>query len=205
MSEWHDQQLGRREQRKLVTRARLRDAANELARSHGSAQVTVDAICAEAGVSRRTFFNHFATKDEVFLAWDETDDARFVEMIVARPQSESAVCAALRALSSVVFDAAEGGFAEIVREVTERNPVLYPQATQMSARFVHAVALGIAQRRRLPEDSYTVRLGAAAVVASLRVMACVTVDADKAERERHVEEACRVLDQGFLAVERDGR
>ncbi|MEW2578876.1 TetR/AcrR family transcriptional regulator [Streptomyces syringium] len=204
MGEQQDQRPGQREWRKRATRARLRDAASALARSQQPDQISVDAICAEAGVSRRTFFNHFATKDEVFLAWDEADDARIVEMIAARPSSESAVCAALRALAPAVFDVAESGFADIVHEITGRNPILHTQATQMYTRFVHAVALGIAQRRRLPEDSYTVQLSAVTVTAALRLMTHAA-DADETERERHLAEACRTLDLGFLAAEQNRR
>ncbi|MFG3282135.1 TetR/AcrR family transcriptional regulator [Streptomyces sp. NPDC048111] len=205
MAERQDQRPVQRERRKRATKARLRDAAAALAQSQQPAQITVDAICAEAGVSRRTFFNHFDTKDEVFLAWDDADDARFVELIAARPSSESAVRAALRALAPVVFDVAESGFADIVHDITGRNPVLHPQATQIYTRFVHAVALGIAQRQRLPEDSYTVQLGAVTVTAALRLMTHASASADDTERERYLEEACRTLDLGFLTTELDRR
>lgn len=43
--------------------AAIETAAVDLVLEHGYDAVTVDMICARAGVSQRTFFNHFKTKD----------------------------------------------------------------------------------------------------------------------------------------------
>lgn len=45
----------------------IETAAVRLALQHGAAALTVDQICAEAGVKQRTFFNHFATKEDALL------------------------------------------------------------------------------------------------------------------------------------------
>jgi len=41
-----------------------------LALENGAAALTVDQICAAVGISQRTFFNHFDTKDDALLGWD---------------------------------------------------------------------------------------------------------------------------------------
>jgi AcrR family transcriptional regulator len=51
-----------REQKKLLTRKALHDAARRLVLHSGVGAVTVEEICAEAGVSPRTFFNYFPSK-----------------------------------------------------------------------------------------------------------------------------------------------
>ncbi|MDJ1134018.1 TetR/AcrR family transcriptional regulator [Streptomyces iconiensis] len=195
------QEMSRRESRKQATTARLRDSATKLAGRHGPDQVTIDAICSDAGVSRRTFFNHFATKDEVFLAWEESDDAYIAGLIVARPPGESAVRAALWAMMTTAFTPEPGSRTAVVREVMARNPDVAAQATQLTRKVVHAVEQGIAERLGLAVDSHTVRLGAATAVAALAVT-MRSADADDARRrERLLEETCRVLDQGFLTVQ----
>ncbi|RHA41664.1 TetR/AcrR family transcriptional regulator [Cellulomonas rhizosphaerae] len=58
---------GLRERKKRARREALIDATHRLVEEHGLDAVTVEAICAEAGVSTRTFFNYFETKDDAVL------------------------------------------------------------------------------------------------------------------------------------------
>jgi AcrR family transcriptional regulator len=56
---------GRRETHKRSTREALEEAALRRFAVDGYDETSVDAIAADAGVSARTFFRYFATKDEV--------------------------------------------------------------------------------------------------------------------------------------------
>jgi TetR/AcrR family transcriptional regulator, regulator of mycofactocin system len=58
-------ELGRRERHKADTRRALEDAALRRFAADGYDETSVDAVAADAGVSTRTFFRYFATKDEV--------------------------------------------------------------------------------------------------------------------------------------------
>jgi AcrR family transcriptional regulator len=58
---------GSREQR----RARIEKTALELFRTRGFDNVTVEDVCAEAGVAPATFYRHFGTKEEVVFAYRE--------------------------------------------------------------------------------------------------------------------------------------
>jgi AcrR family transcriptional regulator len=62
-----DVPVGLRERKKRARREALIDATHRLVAEHGLDAVTVDAICAEAGVSARTFFNYFESKDDAVL------------------------------------------------------------------------------------------------------------------------------------------
>ncbi|MFD2796236.1 TetR/AcrR family transcriptional regulator [Promicromonospora vindobonensis] len=71
---------GLRERKKQARRAALIDAAQQLVAAHGLDAVTVEMISAEAGVSARTFFNYFETKDDAVLGAEDAglseDDVR---------------------------------------------------------------------------------------------------------------------------------
>jgi AcrR family transcriptional regulator len=65
-----DRPLGLRERKKLETRETLAKVAVRLAVERGMENVTVDDIAAEAGVSARTFFNYFPSKEDAVLRPD---------------------------------------------------------------------------------------------------------------------------------------
>ena len=67
-------------------RRRLQDAALKLYQTRGYEQTTAADIAAEAGVTQRTFFRHFADKREVlFSGEDEFIDA-ITSAVVSAPQ-----------------------------------------------------------------------------------------------------------------------
>ncbi|WP_285665364.1 TetR/AcrR family transcriptional regulator [Actinorhabdospora filicis] len=81
--------MGLRERKKLATREALHEAALRLAVELGLERLTVEAICEAADVSRRTFSNHFAGKEEALLYGDRVRLLRVVELVRARPAEES--------------------------------------------------------------------------------------------------------------------
>jgi AcrR family transcriptional regulator len=54
--------LGRREKRKQEIRARIEDAAYKLFKLQGMEETSIEQICVEADVARRTFYGHFPNK-----------------------------------------------------------------------------------------------------------------------------------------------
>lgn len=62
-----EENLGLREQKKRRTRVAMHRAALELVLEEGLANVTVERIARRAGISTRTFFNHWSTKESAIL------------------------------------------------------------------------------------------------------------------------------------------
>lgn len=94
-------------------RARLQQAAMELFAERGYADVTIDEIAKRAGMTKRSFFNHFPDKREVLFA-----GATEFEQNVARHLAEvvdelEPVDAALHALARAGLDLA--GYADFAR------------------------------------------------------------------------------------------
>src|ERR1700754_717325 len=82
------------------TRAALREAALRHFVAHGFEAASVPAIAAEVGVTERTFYRHFATKDEVLFGDLVTRLAWFATSIRERPAEEDLARSVLAALAS---------------------------------------------------------------------------------------------------------
>ncbi len=59
--------IGARERQRRLISGELHEAALSLVEEHGFSETTVDDIAARAGVARRTFFNHYAVKEDAVL------------------------------------------------------------------------------------------------------------------------------------------
>src|ERR1700694_4583566 len=59
----------RREQKQQETLKRIGEKGLKLFIAHGYEGTTLEAIAEAAGISRRTFFYYFKSKEEVLLAW----------------------------------------------------------------------------------------------------------------------------------------
>ena len=62
---------GLRERKSLATRDALVQTARALSAEHGFSHFTIEQLCEQVGVSRRTFFNYFPTKEDAFLGQQE--------------------------------------------------------------------------------------------------------------------------------------
>jgi AcrR family transcriptional regulator len=90
------------ERRRRRTQRALQNAAIALVGRRGLAEVTVDEIAAAAGVSRRTFFNHFPTKAAALFDPDPSDAERLARLLSAASGSADPWLALQSALVSFV-------------------------------------------------------------------------------------------------------
>ncbi|MFC0675303.1 TetR/AcrR family transcriptional regulator [Brachybacterium hainanense] len=121
---------GLRAQKKRQARIAMHRAALELVAEHGYAQVTVEMIARQAGVSTRTFFNYWVTKDAaiVGLLAGESDElvAHLREELALRPVGE-----ALRTVLRAHLEAipSEPDLRDLKKEIMRREPRLHSLST----------------------------------------------------------------------------
>jgi AcrR family transcriptional regulator len=155
-----------RERRRTETTTSIADAALDLAIANGWDAVTVDEIAARAGISRRTFFNYFATKDEALFSnavpWSEQNLATFTS-------SDGPVVDALELLF-VARTSAEKHDRERslqVMRLVESSPELLPGLLGRVAESEKALAEAVVARDGV--DEFTAQAIAAIAGAMARV------------------------------------
>ena len=80
--------MTRREQNKEQTRAALVLAGHRLFLDHGFDETSVDEVAALAGISRRTLFRYFDSKEAIFFAGQREKLERFRDMLVPAHTNE---------------------------------------------------------------------------------------------------------------------
>lgn len=122
----NDQALGLRELKKRQSRIAMHRAALELVHEHGLGGVTVEAIAQRAGVSTRTFFNHWTTKESaiigVLLEGGDRVAARLRERIVEIGPTEGLRSVLREALASAPVDPE---LSELKKQVMASEPKLH--------------------------------------------------------------------------------
>ncbi|MBF4613902.1 TetR/AcrR family transcriptional regulator [Curtobacterium sp. VKM Ac-1376] len=143
---------------------------------HGLHGFTIEQLCETVGVSRRTFFNHFASKDDAVLGIEINADVEVIDEYAAG----GVVPGELDPLDSVVALAIDQfhriGIARsdevLIRQVFEREPALV--ARFLSATDVQLARITESVRRRFAWDDPTdrrARLVTEAAAALLKVTA----------------------------------
>lgn len=161
---------GRRERKKCETRRALRAAAVRLVGERGLDAVTIEDITEAADVSPRTFFNYFASKEEVLTAPDPERLAHLNAELACRPIEEPL----LRALQAVLVADSR----QLVRHrgewqrqlsVLKSDPRLLAAMATNWRVLERSLAAGVADRLGPDADPLRADVLAAAAVAALRV------------------------------------
>ncbi|WP_433802624.1 TetR family transcriptional regulator [Actinomycetospora sp. CA-084318] len=171
-------ELGRRERKKLATRAALSEAAVGLSLEHGLEHVTIEQIADAADVSMRTFFNYFSSKEEAVVAGDSARGDALVELVRERPASESVLTALRTAVVEHVDELAGDDQLDALR-MMRRTPSLLPHQLAAYAARERELAVVIAERlgEVVPDEGSTegIEVGLRPALVAATVMAGVRV------------------------------
>lgn len=194
-----------RERRRLQTEQEIAAAAFNLTVDRGYEAVTIEEICRAAGVSPRTFFNYFPSKEHAIVAVYPDPVLTLLDELDRRPAEESPVQALRAALleGAFLYNISRDEMQHRTRLVTEPGPL---QATQLGifARFEEKIVEKLASRPTSNAGSaILVPLFVACCLAAVRLSAQTWASGKAAGSiSDNVAEALDLLEAGFGAPQR---
>jgi AcrR family transcriptional regulator len=185
--------VGLRARKKVETRQAIADAALALALDRGPAAITVDDIAAAAGVSTRTVFNYFATKEAAILGVDPQRRQDLVDRLAARPADEPPLDALHETLRGRDQDAAIAWRTRA--RLAQQHPSL--QSAYLAGFTAIADELAEVIARRLPPEVAAGPYPRLVVIVALTAMRVAVDDAVTAGSD-----IPGAIDDAFAAVAR---
>lgn len=148
-------ELGLRERKRMATRVAIQRAVLMLAQERGYEGVTVEEISHEAGISPRTFFNYFPTKEAAVVGdVPRLPSAEAMDAFVHADGSQS-VLDGIRDLLAGTADneakAEERDIHLLRRSLLKENPQLF-SLRMASMRQLEADLVALVERRLVADD-----------------------------------------------------
>lgn len=169
-----DEPVGLRERRRRETQRDVSDAALELFERKGVAATTVDEIARAAGISARTFFRYYPTKEDAAFAPEDDTSAAVHREILAAIRAGEPVAAALetrwlRLLEA--FDARPDAHARSlrVRRLVHSEPALLAVALRNEAAGADTLTDAAVDAAKADGDVLTARALITAVSCTVRL------------------------------------
>lgn len=177
-------------QLRRATGRSLQRAALTLVGERGFSSVTVDDIAAEAGVSRRTFFNYYPTKAAALFDPDPDDADRLADLLAEAEGTNEPWPALRRACTAFVV-----GHEDVIavrRRLIAQDPEL--DRYHRTAHHHVEIALEAWSARARPDDPYLALLMAhtAATILATSFLAW--------EADEDPDVLVRLVDRGFALV-----
>jgi len=188
---------GLREATRRAVRAEISNAAMALFMEHGFEETTVEQVAAAVGMSGRSVFRYFATKEDIVVGAIEQVGHDLAAALRSRPSGEPAWEALRRAFDEPLRALEnDGGIALARSTLLATTPSLRAAQQQKHAQWNDLLAPALTGRLTGPETSREYR--AHAMVAA--ALACLDTAVDqwtKSEGRQSLEE---LLDTAIAAV-----
>jgi AcrR family transcriptional regulator len=165
--------MGLRETKKLATRQQIADVAMRLFVQRGFDRVTVAEVAAEAGVSEKTVFNYFPTKEDLFFDEIPERSRKLAEAIGSRAEGETILDTLRRLQVGECARLSSPGFAAFARTL-EDSQALRAKELEVMATFAQALTGTLEAEGIDPRD--------ARIAASLRSPCIASSSAPRACR-----------------------
>lgn len=148
-----------RERTRRLVQTELTSVAQDLFVAQGYDGTTVDQIAAAAGMSKRTFFRYFPSKDDLVIGKYDLFADRMAEALDERPADEP-VWESLRRVFDITLDYVQDDHQrarnETMDEIVRSTPQLYARYLEKMQRvqelLIGRVALRLTDREYDPSD-----------------------------------------------------
>ena len=184
------------------TRDELRKAAEVRFLAQGVEETSAEQIAADAGVTLRTFYRHFASKHELLFGDYDASLQWFRTALASRPPGETLIEAVLAAIQSFPHDRDNMYEIAALRERALERDQVERHIHQVQAEFAVEVELYLLRRDR-PADAdakfmvtVTAQCAAAATFAAMNTW-MLGEHADLEELTRLTELALRSIERGI--------
>lgn len=140
-----------RDRKARLTRRAIHVAAVHQVLENGMEQATVAAISAEAGVSTRTFFNYFASKEDAIVGISEQllDDEQIAEFLALPPDGASLAADVARLIhTAFLLTMNDDEVASARRRIYGQHPELLRRQFEKNERLEQQVSEVVAARIR---------------------------------------------------------
>ncbi len=158
-----EQEVSLRERTRRAVRTEIVDAAMNLFLSQGFEATTIEEIAQAAGISRRSYFRYFASKDEAFAGALASIGQAIAKALAGRPADEPPWVALRRSFDPLIEQASTDPNAEALGRLMLERPAL-----QQGKEAVWQTEISTALLSRLPAggtDDASLRAHALAAVA----------------------------------------
>jgi AcrR family transcriptional regulator len=164
---------GLRERKKRETRRSINLAALDLVETKGYAAVTTEEIAARAGVSARTFFNYFPSKEAAVIGTTAEELEGYAAALEEATPDESPLASLRRILAGMLAPASvDRDLRARRRRILLGEPALAPALVGNNIRIENALTAALERRLGLsPGASLEPRLTVAVAIAAVR--ACI--------------------------------
>jgi AcrR family transcriptional regulator len=148
--------IDRRQRRMVETASRLTSISRRLTAEHGLAGFTIEELCDEVGVSRRTFFNYFHTKEDAVIGADPEEESQVFsgQFLERGSRGWPAVIDDLLELAIQHFGALDGSAKDHADffAALDREPKLLKRFMSMNIERERQMIALVAEREGVPND-----------------------------------------------------
>lgn len=160
--------LGLRGRKRAETYARIQAEAMRLFLDRGFEATTLDDIAESAGVSRRSLFHYFASKEEIVFSTKADFPDIIVEAIARRPKEESLLDMVENALVDMAARFQSAQVRDLARLIHD-TPTLSAGDQAKYEKVERVLAKALAGRKGLPETDMGCRVTAATAIGILKL------------------------------------